>query len=781
MPTYHIHIEGQVQGVGFRPFVYRMARSMGLSGWESNTNDGVHVEVEATPEEADIFYQHLVAEVPPMSVILRHTLRVVEDKNFPPGFQIVASQDEGEARLLLTPDFAICSDCRRELLQPGNRRSGYPFITCTNCGPRFSIIKRLPYDRERTTMAPFAMCPDCRAEYDDPLDRRYYSQTNSCPICKIELALFQQDKNLVSADTDVVLEKISSFWGEGKIIAIKGIGGFLLTCDATNAGAVEELRRRKQRPAKPFALMYPNTDILKQDADLSEEAEALLTSTAAPIVLLPAATQPASGIALEQIAPGLGQIGAMLPYAPLYELLMQRFRRPIVATSGNISGAPICYENEGALEDLSSIADYLLLNNRDIATPQDDSVIRLSPEFGIPIYLRRSRGYAPTLLPSTPPAGREAILAAGAELKSAFTLLQAGNYYASQYLGALGTLETQERFRETVQHFLGIFNVRPDLVLTDKHPGYFSTQLGRELAGQWGVPVHAFQHHIAHFAALLGEHGLLGTQEPILGIVWDGLGLGDDGQIWGGEFFLYQDYAFQRFSQFEYVNYSLGDKIAREPRLAALMACEGLPEAEAWLRPKFTGTEWNIYQKLLGKPAHIRSSSVGRLFDAVASLLAGRDVCSFEGEAAMLLEQMAHRYCRKNGLELNRYYDCISPQSGHISTTRLLAGILTSLNRGEERESIAARFHYSLIKAIGAIAERANAQKLAFSGGVFQNALLADMALHQLSKQYELCFHRQLSPNDESVSFGQLMCYFIRRRKTEAAQKPGATIEEGKK
>jgi len=763
MPTYHIHIEGQVQGVGFRPYVYRLAVESGLKGWVSNTNDGVHVEVNARPEEADIFCRRLVAEAPPMSLILRHTLREVENKAFQ-GFRIVDSREGGQARLLMAPDFAMCEDCRRELLHSGNRRFGYPFITCTNCGPRFSIVRQLPYDRERTSMAPFTMCPDCRTEYGNPLDRRYYSQTNSCPACRIGLSFYDNNRALLSSDNDSIQRQISDLWQADKIIAIKGIGGFLLTCDATNAAAVAELRRRKHRPAKPFALMYPDIPSLKNDVELPDGAEQLLLSPAAPIVLLPAKPQPASGIALEAIAPGLGQIGAMLPYAPLYELLMQNFQRPIIATSGNVSGAPICFENEEALDALSGIADYILLNNRDIATPQDDSVIRFSPVYRKRIVLRRSRGYAPTLLPPTPTPGNAVVLATGAELKSSFTLLQAGNYYASQYLGGLGSLESQERFRESVQHFLQLFSVRPDVILTDQHPSYFSTQLGRELAEQWGVPAYAFQHHKAHFAALLGEHGLLFAEEPVLGVVWDGLGLGDDGQIWGGEFFLYEKHSFQRLAQLEYFNYSLGDKIAREPRLSALMASQGVEGAEAWLRPRFSTTEWNVYQKLLEKPARIRSSSMGRLFDAVASLLADKDVCSFEGEAAMLLEQMAQRYCRKNGLDMAGHYECLSSGSSNLSASRLMAGILGSLAKGEGREQIAARFHYSLIRAAGAIADKAGVRKLAFSGGVFQNALLVDMAIAQLGKKHELYFHRHLSPNDENISFGQLMCYFIQER-----------------
>lgn len=759
MPSYHIHIEGQVQGVGFRPFVYRLALEHGLAGWVSNTVDGVHVEFNSSADSAHRFYEALISQAPPMAIITAHQIKKAEDRPFS-GFEIIESPENGEAKLLLTPDFAICEDCRQELNSPGNRRFGYPFITCTNCGPRFSIITKLPYDRERTTMAPFGMCPSCRAEYDNPLDRRYFSQTNSCPDCTIHLSLFHQEKGRLPNTQEAILYKIPRLWSEGRIVAIKGIGGFLLTCDATNPDAILFLRSRKHRPDKPFALMYPSLDSLAGDVKLTQEAEAALLSPAAPIVLLPVKEKLASGVHLPGIAPGLEQIGAMLPYAPLFELLLKTFGKPIIATSGNLSGSPICYEEAGALDYLAPIADYILTHDRDIAGPQDDSVLRYSPIHGQRIILRRSRGLAPTFLPPTPAPPGQTLLAMGAEMKSAFALMHAGNYYASQYLGSLDAYESQERFRKMAYHLLGLFDAHPQAILADRHPGYFSTQFGEELSRHWGIPFKQIQHHEAHFAAVLGEHGLLRAEAPVLGVVWDGLGLGHDGQVWGGEFFRYDGQSFERLAHFDYFSYVLGDKTAREPRLSALMATAGLPEAEWALLPKFSKTEWDIYQKMLDNTDSIRSSSVGRLFDAAASLIIGHDKCTFEGEAAMLLEQLAAGHCRRYGMALEAFplWEKGNPA---LSTRRLMAGVVSALQAGRDKAYIAACFHWSLASAIRPVAEAAGVRRIAFSGGVWQNALLVDMAIELLGRDFELFFHRELSPNDESIAFGQLCHSFI--------------------
>ncbi|MCB0556584.1 MAG: carbamoyltransferase HypF [Phaeodactylibacter sp.] len=760
MPTHHIHIEGQVQGVGFRPYVYRLARQHGLNGWVSNTTDGVHVEFNASREIAKQFYKALIRQAPAMSIITHHRIAEIPNKTFD-DFEIVDSEVGGEAKLLLTPDFAMCEDCREELYIKNDRRFGYPFITCTNCGPRFSIVTQLPYDRERTTMAPFEMCLDCQAEYESPLNRRYYSQTNSCPACSIHLSLFHQEKGRLPNSQEAILHKVPRLWSEGRIIAIKGIGGFLLTCDATNADAILFLRSRKHRPDKPFALMYPSLDSIAQDAELSESAIEALQSPTAPIVLLPVKKKPASGIDLPGIAPELDQIGVMLPYAPLFDMLLKTFGKPIIATSGNLSGSPICYEEIDALDYLAPIADYILTHDRDIAAPQDDSVLRFSPFHDKRIILRRSRGMAPTFLPPTPAPQGQSLLAMGAEMKSAFTLMHAQNFYVSQFLGSLDEFESQERFRKMVYHLLGLFDAQPQAILVDQHPGYFSTQFGEELARHWGIPLQTVQHHEAHFAAVLGEHGLLHPESPILGVIWDGLGLGQDGQAWGGEFFRYNGQSFERLVYFDYFSYVLGDKTAREPRLSALMATAGLPEAGIELLPKFSKTEWDVYQKMLESGNGMQSSSVGRLFDAAASLLIGRDKCTFEGEAAMQLEKLATDYCLRNGLAMKESYPIWKKNAPTLSTRQLMAGILAGLKAGQDKGYIAACFHWSLAMAIRPVAEAAGVRKIAFSGGVWQNALLVDMVIELLGKDFELYFHRELSPNDENIAFGQLCHSFI--------------------
>lgn len=760
MPTYHIHIEGLVQGVGFRPFVYRLAQEYGLCGWVSNTMDGVHVEVNAAEGVAQAFYQALIAQAPPMAFIARHHIQEAAVKDFQ-GFQIISSEERGEASLLLTPDFAICQDCRQELNDPKNRRFNYPFITCTNCGPRFSIVEQLPYDRERTSMKLFAPCPDCQGEYGNPLDRRYYSQTNSCPACPINLSLFRTGQGRLPNAQEAILQKVPRLWAEGRIIAIKGIGGFLLTCDATNADAIAALRRRKHRPGKPFALMYPSLEMLAQDTLLPEEARSALQSPAAPIVLLEVKSQPASGISISGIAPGLHQIGAMLPYAPLYSLLLEKFGKPIVATSGNYTDAPICYEEAEALGYLSPISDYILTHNRHIIAPQDDSVLRFSSWGRQCIMLRRSRGYAPTFLPPTPAPPSQTLLAMGADMKAAFCLMHAGNYYLSQYLGSLEAFDSQKRFRKMANHFVKLFDTQPEAILVDKHPEYASRLFGEELARYWQVPIKGVQHHEAHFAAVLGEHALLHQQEPVLGVIWDGLGLGHDGQVWGGEFFRYEGQAFERIAHFDYFSYVLGDKVAREPRLSALLATAGLPEAAVELLPKFSKQEWDIYQKMLWKKGALQSSSVGRLFDAAASLLLGINKSSFEGEAAMLLERLATAYCQKAGLALSESYPLWEAGAAVLSTRNLLAGLLADLQSGRDKSLIAAKFHWSLASAIRPLAEAAGVRKIAFSGGAWQNALLTDMAVQILSPDFELYFHRELSPNDECIAFGQLCHNFI--------------------
>lgn len=758
MKTWHIHIEGQVQGVGFRPFVYVLAKEHAVPGWVNNSTDGVHIELNAEKEKALLFFDDLIKKAPKHAQITKHRLFQTEQKFFDT-FQIIHSKASGVPDLLLTPDFALCADCRAELYAGGNRRQGYPFITCTNCGPRYSIVRQLPYDRVNTTMDSFPMCSNCASEYQDTADRRYYAQTNSCPVCPITLTLFDAERNNLGVEAEQIPDHIARLWRAGKIVAIKGIGGYLLTCDAGNEDAVQCLRARKHRPSKPLACMYPDTEAIQAGLVCAAEELSLLEGHIAPIVLLQKKdndSQLAAGI-----APHLGRIGAMLPYTPLFDLLLKKFAKPVVATSGNTSNSPIVFQDEKALNELSGVADFILVNNREIAVPQDDSVFAFTPFTRQRVIIRRSRGLAPTYIGPDFDWPAQSILAAGAMLKSSFSLLHRGNTYISPYLGDLEHFDTQENYRHTVVHYLNILECSPERILCDKHPEYASTRFAEAMAADSGVPVEYVQHHIAHFSAVLGENDLIHSEEPVLGIIWDGTGLGDDGQIWGGEFFRYERYEFLRCYYFDYFDFILGDKMPKEPRISAFSACWDVPGAEDVLREKFTNPEWQVYTKLLEKENNLQTSSVGRIFDAVASLLGLPDKQSFEGEAAMQLEALALGYFLKNGLDFSSSYFTEGAHYYRIPTKTLMTNLILDLKKGKTRDFIAAKFHYSLMKLVKIVAENLNIRTVAFSGGVFQNGLLVDLINHHLQGGFKLCFHRQLAPNDENIAFGQLICHCI--------------------
>lgn len=791
--TYHIHLQGQVQGVGFRPFVWRLAQEMGLHGWVNNAADGVHVEFNAAPHEARVFFEKMQMSTPPLARIRRSEM-VEAPQQFFEKFEIVKSSASSEPDLPLTPDFALCEACADDLLQPGNRRHRYAFTTCTTCGPRYSIVKRLPYDRAETAMQPFAMCADCQREYDDVTNRRYFSQTNSCLVCGVKMGVAPSaqkinkrrdaeaqrivpnsaplhlcvqsnpfafgEKTTLTNFSDEALTQIGEALRQGSIVAVKGIGGYLLLCDASNRSALETLRQRKHRPSKPFALLYPSLEVLAKDAELSEAAVQELTSPVAPIVLLPLVETPASGVAFDLVAPGLDRVGAMLPYSPLLRLLADDFGGVLVATSGNLSGSPIVFEDKMALDNLTAVADFILTNDRDIVTPQDDSVMAFSPFHQQKIMLRRSRGLAPSLFIEglDLPCGN--VLAMGASLKSTFCRQHRRNVYVSQYLGDLESYDTQQSFRHALDHLTAVLQTPPDTVLLDAHPDYFSTQLGEELAANWGAKTARIQHHEAHFAAVLAENDLLRSPDPIVGVIWDGTGLGSDGHIWGSEFFLRENGRIKRVAHLDNFDFLLGDKMPREPRISALSLCKDIAEAEEVLVTKFTPNEWSLYNRLLRNGSTLQTSSMGRLFDGVASLLGLGDVQSFEGEAAMRLEQAATRFFKKNGLRSAETWLNVLDNQGNMPFAPILAGILAGLKNGVPTEQLAAQFHVSLVQGIRLVAQHCSAKKLAFSGGVWQNGLLVDLVIEHLGGDFELFFHQQVSPNDECVSFGQLIHHF---------------------
>ncbi|MGB3074245.1 MAG: carbamoyltransferase HypF, partial [Chitinophagales bacterium] len=647
--TFHLHIKGRVQGIGFRPQIFKCAVAENISGFASNDADGVHVYFNTlTDEAANIFSQKIIQEAPSLAIIRSWTLSATDEQSFS-DFSIRVIENNVAADVLIAPDFAMCPECKQEFHDPLNRRYQYGFITCTLCGPRYSIMKQLPYERHLTTMEPFTLCNNCKAEYEDVHDRRYFSQTNSCPDCGVRLSWHANSGVNFSGNQQEILQTLLQALSEGKIIAVKGIGGFLLMCDASNQSAIQTLRQRKQRPKKPFAVLFPELEIAREYVKLHPVAIHSLLSEAAPIVLLKATKKSFEELDMNGIAPGLSTIGVMLPYAPLLEMIGTHWKKPLIATSGNLSGSCIVFQSENK-QALFQFADFILDHNRSIVVPQDDSVIRFGQFSHQPILLRRSRGLAPAIISETTNSDAS-IFAAGAMMKSAFAIYHNHQFYLSQYSGNLESYDAQQNYLHTFHHFEKLLALKPSVMLADLHPDYPSTKIAEQMAVQLNVPIKKIQHHEAHFAAILGEHDLFRMDEKILGIIWDGTGLGSDGNSWGGEFFIYEKGNLTRAYYLEPIINLAGDKIAKEPRIAALAIAGDLLEAASILRPKFSDLEWNFYRKAFSQPA-IQTSSVGRYFDGVASLLNLVNMNSYEGEAALLLEKYADDYFEEHGPEI---------------------------------------------------------------------------------------------------------------------------------
>lgn len=758
--TFRIHIQGLVQGVGFRPFVYKLAKQFALKGWVNNTTDGVHIVFNSNKVNAELFYEELIRKAPALSRITHHFFSKIKSQKFD-SFEIIESNEKADTVLMLTPDFAMCADCKAELHTSNNFRYQYPFITCTHCGPRYSIITSLPYDRPNTTMKDFEICEKCNAEYHDPENRRHYSQTNSCQKCGIKMEIYDAPANKLFSDNVSIIETVISGLNDGKIIAVKGIGGYLLLCDANNVETVKRLRERKHRPSKPFAVMFPGIEAIENITTLRKEEADSLQSFVSPIILLEVKGSCGEQICLKEIAPNLSTLGVMLPYTPLFKLILSGFKKPVVATSANNSDAPIIFKDDEALHSLFSVADFVVTNNREIVVPQDDSVIQFTKLSRQKITMRRSRGIAPSYFNYTCKSDA-VVLATGAMLKSSFTFVNKKYTYISQYLGSTDSFEAQEVYSKTVQHFFELFRKNPDVILTDKHPQYFSNQFSKKLAARLHVTSMEIQHHKAHFAAVLAENNLFSYTEkiadfgPVLGVIWDGTGLGDDGNVWGGEFFTCENNNMKRAAHFDYFPFILGDKMPKEPRISALATCADVPLADKFLSNKFSETEWKLYRKMITKSS-LQCSSVGRIFDAVSSLLNLCDKQSFEGEAAMLLQEQASAYLTKNGWAFGESY--FIGNDNLVSTTSVMNQIVIDINRNKSSEFIAAKFHYSLVHLVEKIADNFKVKSIAFSGGVFLNSVLIDLLHFHLGKHFQLYFHKELSPNDENISFGQ-MAYF---------------------
>ena len=744
-----IIIHGRVQGVGFRPFIYNLAHQNSLDGWIKNTNNGVEIHVTGLDKNHQNFIGLIQTNAPQHSVIRSIEVEDIQLITFL-NFEILPSKEGTENQIELTPDFGVCDICVEEILNHSNSRLNYAFTTCTQCGPRYSIIEQLPFDRHTTTMACYHMCLRCESEYQNSSDRRFHGQTNSCPDCSIPMRLYFQNK-LDETNPERICEKVIEAWSKGMVVATKGLGGYLLTTSASNQESVKHIRKIKHRESKPFAIMCPDIKYVHDNFHIDQKEEVFLKSSVAPIVLL----QPKNtSTFLGQIAPGLDKIGVMLPYTPLFHLLLNKYSKPIIATSANRTHDPIIYEDKEALIRLSEV-DFILTYDREISFPQDDSLIAFSPFKKKQITLRRSRGLAPSFQQSFSFPTDKTILAFGADMKGAFAYCTNTQVYLSQYLGDLSHFDVQQRTEIMIERFIGLFKTKPDIVLVDKHPDYFSTRLGQDYSVSNEIPVYHFQHHRTHFGAILSEHDLWNNEFPILGIIWDGTGLGDDSNIWGGEFFIKENSQISRVGHLKYSSYIAGDKMAKEPRLSALSFSEEISEVIELLKEKFTKKEWENYL-LLSKKSNLLTSSMGRLFDAVASLIGLCDVNEYEGQAAILLEQAALRFVKHGSLDAEPFSFTI--EDGVVDIKSMLRQIAQQKSEITSEE-IAFKFHITLVEIIRRIAEEHKVNHLAFSGGVFQNGLLVDLLFHKLENDFSLYFHQELSPNDENIAFGQLALY----------------------
>ncbi|UOB17107.1 carbamoyltransferase HypF [Abyssalbus ytuae] len=746
--SYRIIITGRVQGVGFRPYVHSVAGNYGLMGSVSNNEQGVIIYVSGEKQDIFRFYKKIISNPPVVSKIGSHHIEEINFKKYD-NFKIIPSNKKNKLNVQLTPDFAICDECKKEISDPSDRRYLYPFTTCVNCGPRWSITQTFPFERENTSIHEFEMCEDCYEEYTNKLNRRYHSQTNSCKKCGVKLTLANKNGKLIKSHYKQTFKYIGGLISGGKIIAIKNSGGYLLCCDATNPVVVNRLRINKNRPNKPFAVLYPSLKLLKDDVGINETQEKALLSAERPVVIV-TAKNIKDKLASKEIAPGLNQLGVMLPYTAILQLLANELTVPVVATSGNIHGSPIISDKKEAQSNLSEVADYFLHHNLKIANPQDDSVIKYTGKFNHEILLRRSRGYAPNYSVK-PVKTDEKIMALGADLKSTVAFLPNDYLYISQYLGNLNNYDVYKRFTETSSKFISLFEQEPEVILSDKHPDYLSTQYANELCQHLGIKNRQIQHHKAHFAAVLGENELFNSNDPVLGVIWDGTGYGDDGQIWGGEFFKYEKNKMGRITHFDYFDWLAGDKMAREPKLSmlALANMDMYPIVEE----KFSKEKQIIYQ-LLKEENSLKTSSVGRLFDAVASLLNICDYNTYEGEAAMLLENKLQDY----KLEEYKIY-CAGLIDNIIPTKSIFKKIVRDHKKGMSEQQIIGNFFYTLANYVFQIANFYKIKKIALGGGVFQNAVLIDMIREIGEEGYDLFFNKNLSPNDENISYGQLMYY----------------------
>jgi hydrogenase maturation protein HypF len=754
----HIAIRGAVQGVGFRPFVYKLANELSLKGYVLNNSMGVFIEAEGSESILRNFLSRIEADKPKLSVITDLEHSFLDPLGYSK-FEIKESEENDEVSVFILPDIAVCDDCLKEMFDPEDRRYLYPFINCTNCGPRFSIIELLPYDRSNTSMKNFKMCDKCREEYKNPLDRRFHAQPTACPECGPQLFLWDESGKVIS-EKQAALKKTVDLIRQGKIIALKGLGGFQLIVDATNDEAVRELRKRKHREEKPFALMFPSIESIKEVCEVSETEERVLCSPESPIILLKRKSKIGnlkSEISVT-VAPHNPYLGAMLPYTPLHHLLMRELAVPIVATSANLSEEPICIDELEALERLRGIADYYFIHNRPIVRHVDDSIVRVI--MNRELVMRRARGYAPLPVMVNEKYDflkEKTILAVGGHLKNTVALKKGNKIFISQHIGDLSTEESNKTFKKVIDDFKLLYNAEPDEIISDLHPEYISTKYAKQLSER----IEQVQHHYAHVAACRFENQVEGET---LGVSWDGTGYGLDGTVWGGEFFLTDDNSYKHFAQFRKFVLPGGEKAIKEPRrsltgiLFEIAGNSFVNEFSDLIENKFTSAELGLILNMLSKNINSPvTSSTGRMFDGVSSLLGICDKSNYEGQAAMILEFAA------DWNENDSYpFNITQEEKLIVDWQPIIISIINEIRSDIKPSIISTKFHNTLAEIILRIARKSGMRKIVLSGGCFQNALLTERTINLLQKnKYKVYWHQRIPPNDGGIALGQIAAYMM--------------------
>ena len=746
-------VRGAVQGVGFRPFIFRLASELHLPGWVLNSAQGVFVEVEGQESVLREFLRRLETDKPAIAVVQSLEASFLDAVGFD-RFEIRESSG-GPKTALILPDLATCADCLREINDSANRRYRYPFTNCTNCGPRYTIIESLPYDRPRTTMKKFAMCPECHEEYHNPADRRFHAQPNACPVCGPQLQLWSPAGEILALRDDA-LRQADAAIAEGRIVAVKGLGGFHLLVDARNEAAVRELRKRKRREQKPLALMYPSLPGILKDCHCSPVELRLLRSPESPIVLLrklqESSRPPDNGSQghwelAESLAPGNPYLGVMLPYTPLHHLILQDLGFPVVATSGNLSEEPICIDEQEALQRLAGIADLFLVHDRPILRHVDDSIVR--EVAGRELVLRRARGLAPLPIHLNRPL--PALLGVGPHQKNTVAISVGEQVFVSQHIGDLETAESLKAFERVNAALRGLYELQPVAIACDMHPDYLSTQYARRSR----EPVIAVQHHHAHALACMAENQL---SAPVLGVSWDGSGYGPDGSIWGGEFLRVTEAGFDRVAHLRTFSLPGGERAVKEPRRVALGLLWEIFGREAFTmttpaHETFTPEELRVLHTMLERKLNVpRTSSAGRLFDGVAALAGVRQVCGYEGQAAMELE-----FAVSDPVSAGSYPFTLHEADGSwvVDWEPMIRVLLAERS---PLSVVATAFHNTLADMIVAVAERVGESRVVLSGGCFQNRSLTEAALDRLQRAgFRAYWHQRIPPNDGGIALGQVV------------------------